>query len=217
MIGFFIALEHSFKDELLKDIEGYLDTSASYILVMETVKDKHSETKGQHFHFVGDMTDQQYDSFRKTVIVNKFKRQGVAKNGIGRQYGKVKKIRDEMKLLQYTVKDQNIIYKNIDLKTIQELIQGSYKKEDRLFPFEELMAHLKENSPRYYNKRSGEYHQHIDCDFRLIETDIIKFYLEHSKCEKIITKSQLKSITTRYLMYYSTYRNIDDIYNYIHN
>jgi len=218
MIGFFIALEHSYKDDLCKDLEGYLDTSAAYILAMETVKDKHIETKGQHFHFVGHMTDVQYDSFRKTIIVKKYKRQGIAKDGIGRQYGKVRKIRDETKLMQYTVKDYNIIYKNIDLKTIQELYRKSYHAEDRRFPFEELMEHLKANSNLYYHI-VGEYKhsQTRQVDFRSIETAIIQFYLNHSKCEKIVTKSQLKSITTRYLMYYSQFINIDDIYNYIHN
>lgn len=220
MIGFFIALEHSFKEELIKDIESYLDDEARYILAMETVKDKHAETKGEHFHFVGDMTDKQYDTFRKTIIVNKHKRQGVAKNGIGRQYGKIGKLRDETKLMSYTCKDGNIHYKNIDLKKIQELIQQSYHKEDREFPFKKLMEHLKTNACTFYECILDVYNNNMiekvnAVRYDRIEYAIIQFYLDNSKAEKVPTKSQIRSITTKFLMYYTNSPNIEDIHNYI--
>lgn len=216
MIGFFVVLEHSYKDEFVKDIESYLDDDAKYIIAMEVAKDKHIETKGQHFHFVGDMKDKQYDTFRKTILVKKYTRQGVARNGIGRQYGKIGKIRDETKLMQYTCKDNNIIYRKIDLKTIQDLISSSYKKEDRQFPLKELLEHLKANTPSYYGELGwhhtlDDHHVHYD----KIEFDIIQFYLDNSTCEKILTRSQIKSITTKYLMYYTPYVTKHDIYNYI--
>lgn len=219
MIGFFIALEHSFKDDLLKDIDAYIDASASYILAMEVAKDKHVETKGQHFHFVGNMTEKEYDSFRKTIIVKKHKRQGVARNGVGRQYGKIGKIRDETKLMSYTCKDNNIIYKNIDLEKIQELIQQSYHKEDRQFPFKELMQYLVAHVFHYYDIEhdngwitSNNVHPHK------IEYSIIQFYIDNSKCEKPLSRATIRSITTKFLMYYTPYRNIDHIYSYImHN
>lgn len=216
MIGFFVALDHFNKDEFVKDIESYLDDEAKYIIAMEIAKDKHVETKGEHFHFVGDMTEKQYDSFRKTVLVKKYQRQGVARNGVGRQYGKIGKIRDETKLMQYTCKDNNIIYRKIDLKTIQELIVSSYKKEDRQFPFKELLEHLKANNASYY-EALGWSHQLDDhsVQYDKIEFDIIQFYLDNSTCEKILTKSQIKSITTKYLMYYTPFVNKNDIYNYI--
>lgn len=211
-----IVLEHSFKTELVKDIESYLDEDARYILSMETCIGKHHDTSGQHYHFVGDMTDDQYDAFRQTIIKKKYKRQGVSKGDIARQYGKIGRIRDETKLMQYTVKDNNIIYKNIDLKTIQELISSSYKKEDRKFPFEKLMEYLKTNSNNYYDNEvdNGWIHEsHVE--FNKIEFDIIQFYLDNSKFEKTVTKSQIKSITTRYLMYYTPFKNVNHIYSYI--
>lgn len=216
MLGFFVALEHEFLDSLKADIEAYLPDEACYILAMETAKDSHPDTKGQHFHFVGDMTDKQYDSFRKTVLVKKYDRKGQARNGVGRQYGKIGKLRDETKLMQYTLKDKNIIYRNIDLKTIQDLMNKSYHKEDKKFPFKELMEHLKANSDSYYDDMS-DYPDWKDCkvEFSRIEFDIIQFYLDNSSSEKIITRSQLKSITTKYLMYYTPYPCKYDIYNYI--
>lgn len=211
-----IVLGHSFKDELVKDIESYLDDDARYILAMETCIGKHQDTSGQHYHFVGDMTEEQYDAFRKTIIVKKYKRQGVAKGDIARQYGKIGNIRDVTKLMQYTVKDGNIIYKNIDLKTIQDLITSSYKKEERQFPFKELMEYLKTNSNNYYDNEvdNGWIHEsHVE--FNKIEFDIIQFYLDNSTCEKTVTKSQIKSIVTKYLMYYTPFKNINHIYSYI--
>lgn len=216
MIGFFVALEHSYKDDFVKDIESYLDDDARYIISMETAKDKHVETKGEHFHFVGDMEDKQYDSFRKTILVKKYQRQGVARNGVGRQYGKIGKIRDETKLMQYTCKDNNIIYKKIDLKTIQELIQKSYHKEERQFPLKELMEYLKTNSNKYYvNDVDNGWIHDSHVEYYKIEFDIIQFYMDNSTCEKTLTKSQIKSITTKYLMYYTPFRNINHIYSYI--
>lgn len=216
MIGFFVALPHALQNEFVKDIESYLDENARYIISMEIANDKHVETKGEHFHFVGDMTDKQYDTFRKTILVKKYKRQGVARNGVGRQYGKIGKIRDETKLMQYTCKDNNIIYKGIDLKTIQELISSSYKKEERQFPLKELMEHLKTNSNNYYiNDVDNGWIHDSTCEFYKIEFDIIQFYIDNSTCEKTLTKSQIKSITTKYLMYYTPFRNINHIYSYI--
>lgn len=216
MIGFFVALEHSYKDDFVKDIESYLDDDAKYILAMEVAKDKHVETKGEHFHFVGDMTDNQYDKFRKTILVKKYERQGVARNGVGRQYGKIGKIRDETKLMQYTCKDNNIIYRKIDLKTIQDLIQKSYHREDRKFPLKALMEHLRANSHAHYQDMTDDpdWDDH-KVEYVQIEFDIIQFYLDNSTCEKTLTKSQIKSITTKYLMYYTPYINKYDIYNYI--
>lgn len=217
MIGFFVALEHSYKDDFVKDIESYLDDDARYIIAMEVAKDKHVETKGEHYHFVGDMTDKQYDSFRKTILVKKYTRQGQARNGVGRQYGKIGKIRDETKLMSYTVKDKNIIYKKIDLKIIQELIQKSYHKEDRQFPLKELMVYLKDRSNNYYVEAqevvSGS--KPMLVSYTEIEYDIIRFYLQNSSCEKTLTRSQIKSLTTKYLMYYTPFQNITDIHRYI--
>jgi len=216
MLGFFVALEHSNKDTFVNDVESYLDDDARYIISMEIAKDKHVETKGEHFHFVGDMSDKQYDTFRKTILVKKYQRQGVARNGVGRQYGKIGKIRDETKLMQYTCKDNNILYRKIDLKTIQELIQKSYKKEDRQFPFKDLMEYLKINSNNYYQNDidNGWIHDsHVE--YYKIEFDIIQFYMDNSTCEKTLTKSQIKSITTKYLMYYTSFKNINHIYSYL--
>lgn len=216
MIGFFVALEHSLKDDFVKDIEAYLDADAMYILAMEIAIDKHVETNGEHYHFIGDMTDKQYDTFRKTILVKKYKRQGVARNGVGRQYGKIGKIRDETRLMQYTCKDENIIYRKIDLKTIQELIQKSYHREDRQFPIKELMEVLKNNSPSFYQIEEDEGWVHESrVDYYKIEFAIIQFYMVHSTCEKTLTKSQIKSITTKYLMYYTPFPSIEHIYSYI--
>jgi len=217
MIGFFVALEHSHKDDFVMDVEKYLEDDARYIISMETVKDKHAETKGEHFHFIGDMSDKQYDTFRKTIIVKKYNRQGIARNGIGRQYGKIGRIRDETKLMTYTCKDNNLIYKNIDLKTIQKYIQESYKKEDREFPFKQLMEHLKSMSRCFYEcKYDNDKLQQVNAiRYDRIEFAIIQFYLDNSTSEKTITKSQIKSITIKFLMYYTHNLNIQDIYNYI--
>lgn len=203
-----VALNHDISSELIKSFEEYIDVSARYLVGMETAKDAHAQTKGQHFHFIADMSEKQYDKFRKTILVNKYKLQGVAKMGMPRQYGKIKKIRDETKLFQYTCKDENIIYKNIDLKTIQEYIAKSYHREERKMPIEELMADLKANVGMFYNEDGS-------IRFSMIECAIIQFYCDNSEKEKVLTKSSVKSLTIRFLMYYTPKRNIHEIHKYI--
>lgn len=197
MLAFFCALPFDQSSNLIKYLETYIDASASYIVAMETSPTAHAETQGQHFHLCVDMDNKQYDTFRKTILVNKYKLQGQARNGIGRQYGKVNKIREETKMLQYTVKDQNIIYKNYDLKTIQELIENSYKRTTHLSTFELLMKHLHEIP--YTQTCYTEYVDHI-------EDSIIDYYITNS-IGKALSKNHLRSLTTSFLMYHTKFKN----------
>lgn len=197
----------------VQELETYLDPSASYVLAKETTKSAHKETQGQHFHAYVEMTDKQYDSFRKTILVKKYNLSGQARNGKPRQYGRIKSIKDETKMLQYTCKDNNLITRNIDLEKIQEAIKNSYKKQDRKDFITEMMDYLGKTT---YQEEQEQFNGQVEWQFkpRLVEYQIIKYYIEN-KINKPVSKATLRSLTTRYMMYHTTDADIDDIYAYI--
>lgn len=198
MLGFIVAAHHDCSMTLISDLKTYIDPSAQLLVAFETVKDKHKKTNGEHYHFcVNPMTDKQYDNFRKTILVNKMLLSGQARNGVPRQYGRIKSIRDETKLLQYTCKDKNIYSENIDLKTLQEYIEKSYPKKDSPKDFvSALMTYLDSKNSSFYLPGID------DPQYSCIELAILQYYITEN-IGKPVSKTTLRSLTTRYLMYHS--------------
>lgn len=214
---FMSAIPHKEVENVETMLCKYIDPSASYIIAMETSKTAHKETEGEHLHYAVQMDDKQYDAFRHTCFNNTYKLRGRAVDGLPRQYGKVKQVKDETKFLQYTVKDKNIIYKNINLKTIQEYIQKSYKKVDKTDIVQELMEHLVSIRPEMVID-----HEEFDpsrIKVSAIEIEILKYYMLYLK--KDITKAYLKTLTSKYMQLHmpkapdhmDTY--VEQIYAYI--
>lgn len=184
--------------QIVEDLEQYLDASASYLVGLETAPKAHPQTNGQHYHILADMTKAQYDSFRKTILVNKMGLQGQARNGIGRQYGIVKNIRDDTKMMSYTLKNNNIIYKNIDLKTIQDSYSKSYITKSPKNFVDEIMTYLMTID---LYKMEGEITPVPIIDFELLEESIVAYYIDKD-IGKPVSRATLKSLGTRYLMYH---------------
>ena len=215
MIGFFVASPFDISTNLIADLKKYLDPSFQLLVSFEKHPSAHKEFDGQHYHFcVKGMSDKQYDSFRKTILVNKLHLRGQARQGNPRQYGRIKNIRDETKLLIYTTKDKNIYSENIDLKTIQEYIQKSYPKVQPKDFVLDIMQFLSDQEVNYplsddVTSENGDPPQYL-----CIEKSILRYYIQN-KINKPVSKSTLRSLTTRYLMYYRPNTSINHIYAYI--
>lgn len=206
---FMSAIEHKEIEKVQIMLEKYIDASASYIISMETSKTAHKETKGQHMHYAVQMDDKQYDAFRHTCFNNTYKLRGRAVDGQPRQYGKIKQVRDESKFLSYTVKDKNIIYKNIDLKTIQEYICKSYERVDKKDFVQALTDHL---SSKAFYRDIETMQDNIAIDH--IELEILKYSMQNNKA---VTKSYIKHITSTFLQLHLKDRekHIKEIFAYI--
>jgi hypothetical protein len=182
----FVAITHDRVPEYIKHLDKYLDPSAALIVSKETARGVHHETKGQHIHIAADMSVETYNKFHKNIHVEQLKLRRKANEKGGKQCGRVHNVRDELKMLSYTVKNNNIIYKNIDLKTIQNYIEGSYpKKEDW---DNDLIQYLILNVQDSLN---------LDT----IDNLIISYYQSNSKKKANLTRMKIKQITLRYLMY----------------
>jgi len=209
-----IALKHEHLEDLTKYLESYLDISAGYVIAMETAKaGVHVDTEGQHFHVCADMDQKQYDSFRKTILVKKYQLRGQAKKDLPRQYGCIRDVRSESKFLSYTVKDKNIIFKNIDIKIIQNAIENSYKKEDKKDLTDELMKYLIKCRNQFiitFSENEGS-----DINPYKIEELVLYYFMENT--DKVLCLSRLQYYTNLYLQQNEPNRKIylETIINYL--
>lgn len=196
MIFFMVALAHSEIDDFEKILHKYIDVSGRYLIGMETAPDSHAQTGGQHFHIAADMSNKQYDTFRKTVLVKKYGLQGQAKDGHARQYGIVRKVRDETAMMSYSCKDKNI-RSNFELDELQKFIDASFKKKPILDHLEKMMSEIAQSRLHTWDQDIGK----MKVDTTSVEFRILEYYMDQD-LKKVLNKASLKSLTTRYLMYY---------------
>jgi len=204
MKAFMCALSHDQSANLVNYLEKYIDPMSPYIIGLETAKDTHQDTSGQHYHVCCNMTDKQYDSFRNTILVKHYNLRGQAKEGKPRQYGSVRNVRDKTKMLQYTVKDKNIIYKNFTLEHIQELIESSYHRPDKRDLRKEILQYLGENYSYIHEFEESHF------QFTRIEKTILNYIVNNT--DKVPCRHILKSLTAQYL---ANSKNIELLYEYL--
>lgn len=202
---FRISYHHKHKDQVLTDIERYADPSAGIMICLETStkQDTHKRFQGEHYHVC---VEEPFDwkNYRNTILVNHYKLNGKAKKDMPTEYMKSHEVRDEQTYKIYMVKDknENNIYKNIDIKTIQDYIARSYKKEDRRSFFDELMNHLVILNdsfiiPPHINESN------FKISYGRIESECIQFIADKGKETNMsATKSKIKSFVTQFLMYH---------------
>lgn len=215
-IAFMCVLPHDQSSNLLKYIEPYIDVSSRLIMSMETSTTSHIETEGQHFHFFADMDEEKYKNFSTKYFVRKYKLNGKAKDGKPRQYGKVKEIKNEDRMISYTLKSKdlnNIYFKNFDLKTIEQYMQESFQKEEKKDFKTELMTYLCIHRDNFYHIDEDDDYFHSKLDFQKIEKAIIQYYID-KEIYKPVSRPQVKAWTTTFLMYYLN-ADIQDIHFYI--
>ena len=184
----FVAIKHTEVEEYIKHLDKYLDPSASLIVAKEVATKVHKDTNGEHIHVAAQMDVKTYNKFHNNIHTEQMKlRKKAIKDGGGKQVGRVKDVRNDMRMLAYTVKDENIIYRNIDIKTIQEYIEVSFpKKEDW---DNDLIQYIIMNQVNDLNQQELENH-------------IIDFYIK-SKTKPNLTRPKLKQTMLRYYMYHA--------------
>lgn len=115
-----IHLDHfEYLEETLNEYEV-----GEYIIAHEITP----RTGIQHFHFLVEMSKQDYARFSKRVFIDKFKLRGRATKGAPRQYGKINDIKDLDRAAAYTIKDGNI-KTNMTQDRISALNELAYEKK----------------------------------------------------------------------------------------
>lgn len=204
------AIRHQYVDDVVEKLEQYIDASASYIIGMETAEGVHQDTSGQHLHFAVQITDKEYDAFRKTVFVKGYSLRGQARSGRARQYGQIKDVRDETKFLAYTVKENNLKTRYIEPETLKNLIELSFKKELKKTFTEALMEHLGELKHKNQITKTFSENNGSEAVPYNIELLILKYHIDHS--EKPLCLSRLRYYTNLFLQkYYRKYNDIEEL------
>lgn len=209
-LAFMGAIDHSHFDYLENTLKEY--DIGSYIVSAEISNDSHEETKGQHFHFLVEMTDKDYSRFAKRVFIDKFSLRGRAVKGKPRQYGKVGKIENLEHMKRYTVKDGDF-RTNLTDTEIEELVENSFKKTEKKKLEEELMEVLQEqfHQLEWFDVRYG-IHDSLDYDacsrnYSQITRYVITWYLD--KDMRPPPPSTYKSICINFIHKLKKYVNTD--------
>lgn len=140
-------IKHTEREYLKKYIDNRF---TDYIIAYEK-----SQKVGEHVHFILWAEDpQDYHKFAQNVFKQKYRLRGRAEKGKCRQYGKIKKIEDIEKMMQYTVKDGNCDYKigaHLSKDDIKQAFDKSYKKSDNYDKLEKIMLkYIDENKTKKY-------------------------------------------------------------------
>ena len=123
--GFF-CVAHVHVEDMHTRVQNW--TRGYYVLSKEIANDAHWLTKGEHYHVVAQMTNDDWHSL-SSAVKNKYKLNGKAINGVGRQYGKVKCINDVEKMITYCMKDNDFLT-NLPDDERDRLSQLSFKPPD---------------------------------------------------------------------------------------
>ena len=188
----FYAIQHQFKDKFMEILNKYC--TKCFIVALEKSKNTHKETNGEHLQCIIDMEEVTYGNMNKAII-KEFRLRGQAKDGLGRQYGKITKdkINDIERACIYTTKEGNVI-SNIDREQIQEWYEKSFVKkrifhitklveyldtfhylqDPREFYFADMIDKIKEHTIQYYLDYK------IELPRRNVLYDHIRYYLAHS-------------------------------------
>lgn len=148
-IAFMGAIKHTEKDYVIETIMEY--GIGTYLISLETAQLSHKETGGEHFHFMVQMTDEDYHKFSKRVFIDKYKLRGRALKDKPRQYGRVKNIENLERMAAYTIKDGNIVT-NMTQEELDHYKTISFKKTEIKEEREIVLQYIKDNLPQVENR-----------------------------------------------------------------
>lgn len=212
MKAFYIALPHTEEQSLWEFLLSYTKAPEKLVLASEVSKKSHLDISGQHFHILAEWETKTYEAFKKTIIEKHYKLTGKAEKGGHRKYGIVRQIRDEEKMLSYTIKDGKFRSQNYSQEELDEAATNSYQKEDRKTNIELCLEHLKTmNKPHYPDLAKQETIQ-----IYKFEEQVLEYWIENIT-DKVINKTTLHHVIVRFLTQEYPYykKHIYEILQYI--
>ncbi len=195
MKAFYLAIAHTEYEQLWEQLKKYTKPTEKLILAKETSKTSHQDISGQHFHILAEWETKTYEAFKKTVIEKHYKLCGKAEKGGHRKYGIVRKLRDEEKMLSYTIKANDYKQQNYSEAELQDAYENSYEKDDPKVYQQELMEYLLSVRNKFiktYSENNG-----TNINALLIEEEVLLHHMK--KKDKPICKSKLEYYTNYYM------------------
>lgn len=112
----------------------------------------------EHTHFLVQMTTESYHNFSNTVFKKKYNLRGQARNGLPRQYGKLKKIEDLQKMASYTIKSGNI-KSNMPQDEVNKYFEKSFIKEEKKKMHQEVFDAIEQKSHYPFQSYMDEFQE----------------------------------------------------------
>ena len=213
-IAFFCAVRHSDDNESFMVDTLKLYTIGRYLIVRETsIETTHSETDGQHYHFLVQMTNEDWIRYRKRVLIDHFKLRGRASPGKPRQYGKVAYLKSPERMAIYMCKDileetnglgdvleeSNVVATTMSKTQLELWHSQSSAKAGRLVLREKVIKFLSECyiGCRYHEKSNEA------CPVAVkwwLQERILEYHVEE-KTEASVSRSALESLSVWFLVH----------------
>ena len=208
------ACAHDNSTNILETLLEY-DTVSDYLIAMETSQTSHTESNGEHFHFLVKMSDKHYKNYSERLFKKQLKLRGQAKSGKPRQYGKLREIHDLEAMAAYTMKDGNII-SNMDSKQLEIWAEKSFKKDEEK-EFRTLIYEYLDTiqPPETIHKDAGvlvNTYQEVPPNYLRIQ--LLGYFRENST--KVPNRNTLNSLVAGYMLYHAKYRyTLEDVDSWI--
>lgn len=184
-IGFMAHMPLEDYDEIETELINYIDIEEGQYLI------GHESEPYSHYHFYCEMSLDAYHNFSKHLFKDKYKLRGRVKDGLPRQYGKIKNIRDQAGLASYTIKDKNF-RSNMPEDQVKSIFEKSFKKETLKLLKDKMLIYVEEDlqSHKSFDKLvDGKLYCYKSSHDSQAKDAIVKFCLE---TDVDITASKLK-------------------------
>lgn len=218
-ISFYCCLPLEELDYLEKTLKEY--KIGDYLITHEVSQSSHKLTDGSHFHFVVQMSTKDYDAYVKKIFKTKYKLKGQARNGIGKQYGRVKDLRNAELMKSYALKDNGEFRTSLSDVLLEELRSKSYKKVDRVKEDKDmkkdLMEYLLEQEQILHNKYYDKdpYGKYV-IDPTQIRIKLISFFRNHPTYRPNLNRSMIDRYINYFLLYYHNDITDEDVFYQIY-
>lgn len=172
----------------LDDYDYIEDTLKEYDIGGYLIGAETSSTGVEHYHFLVEMTMDDYHLFSERVFRKKYKLRGRASKGQARQYGKLKEIRDFERLKAYTLKEGNT-RTNLSDEDLSHAREISFSKTQKIDLREKMINSLKNSNIGDMRKQAIQILADIGGNFRptrsAIDGLVIEYYTRNKKYDKV--------------------------------
>lgn len=224
--AFYVAMQPNQADKAIEQLLLY--EPKYYLCCGEIADETHQESQGFHIHYFCSISDTQYRCYIAKLKSLGYLMRGRAEPGLPRTYGKVKQIRDPMKMAAYTIKgykeqpnSHRACWTNFPEGLIKQLLRISFTKEekdDTMDVFRYVKENLRKEEERIEQSYCPDCHQ-VGLPFQLHEPHmllkvcILRFFREHS--DKTPTRNRVNYLAMRYALRESDW-DLDSICYYFY-
>ena len=212
--AFFIACKKADFDMVAQAV---IKENPTFFLVCSEISPQaHQDTSGHHVHVLATITDVQY---RRIIhhLKAPLNLRGRATEGQSRSYGKVKLIRDILKMGAYTLKQQDpsgFLFSNFPETVIQQMVALSYEKEDIQDILPTIMKYISANFHGIEERNSIQPNLPYQCQQpdQIIKQAIIMFYKESKFSMKLPSRSKVNYYATHWALHESGWSPQEIVY-----